>query len=403
MKVLLCHNFYQQAGGEDQSFAAEAALLETHGHDVVRFTLHNDAIDRMSRWELVRNTFWNPHTHRDLRELIRRERPAVMHCTNTFPLISPAAYDAARSEGIPIVQSLRNYRLACCNSYLSRDGRVCQSCLSKRVGWAGIAHRCYRESRAASAVVVAMTAAHRFRGTWNDAVDVYFTPSQFAKDKLVEHGLPAEKIRVKPNFIDPDPGPGRGSGGYAVFVGRLSREKGIETLLEAWQQVEGALPLKIVGSGPLGDLVQDAAAQNHGIEWLGKRTPQDVLDLVGDATCLVMPSLWYETFGRTIIEAFSRGTPVIASRLGAMVELIDDGRTGWHFRPGDVADLVRKVRLLLQQRHVLPEMRREARGEYLEKYTSSANLQILLSIYEAALAGGHTSAELRRQADAFAH
>jgi glycosyltransferase involved in cell wall biosynthesis len=384
MKILLCHNYYQQPGGEDQSFAAEARLLEAHGHEVLRFTRHNDSIDEMSRWDIARRTFWNRDTYRQLRRLIRRERPDLMHCTNTFPLISPAAGYAARAEGIPVVQSLRNYRLLCPNALFLREGRVCEDCLGKAVPWPGVVHGCYRNSRAATAVVAGMLAGHRALRTWTRTIDLFFTLTEFARRKFIEGGLPAERIVVKPNFIDPDPGPGAGRGGYAIFVGRLSPEKGVETLLSAWSRMSVALPLKIVGDGPLAESVRAAGARDPRIEMLGRRSASEVLDLVGEASCLVMPSIWYETFGRTIIEAFARGTPVIASRIGALAELVDDGRTGLLFTPGDPSDLALKVQQLLADAPRLAQMRQEAREEYRRKYTPEINYRMLLAIYDRA-------------------
>src|SRR5262249_37589860 len=231
MKVLLCHNYYQQPGGEDQSFAAEADLLEAHGHDVVRFTVHNDAIDQMSRWEVARKTVWNRQTYTQLRELIRREKPSIMHCTNTFPLISPAAYYAARAEGVRVVQALRNYRLLCPNGLFLRNGRICEDCLGKAVPWPGVLHRCYRHNRSASSVVAGMLGVHRWLKTWTRTVSRYFTLTEFARRKFIAGGLPGDRITVKPNFVHPDPGMGTGRGGYVVFAGRLSPEKGVETLL----------------------------------------------------------------------------------------------------------------------------------------------------------------------------
>jgi glycosyltransferase involved in cell wall biosynthesis len=382
VKVLLCHNYYQQPGGEDLSFAAEARLLEERGHAVVRYTLHNDDVNGMSRLAVARRTLWSRESYTRVRRLIRAERPAVLHCTNTFPLVSPSVYYAARAEGVAVVQSLRNYRLLCPGALFLRDGRVCEDCLGRKLAWPGVLHGCYRGSRAGSAVVAGLTAAHRALGTWTRAVDLYFTPSAFARGKFVQAGMDPARIAVKPNFIDPDPGPGTGAGGFAIFVGRLSQEKGIDTLLEACRQAP--LPLKVVGDGPLAERVQDACRDGR-VEWLGHRPHEEVLRLVGEAACLVMPSTWYETFGRTILEAFARGTPVVASRLGAMAELVEDGRTGLLFTPGDPADLAGKVRRLLADPAALAGMRQTARREYEEKYTAEVNYRQLRAIYEDAL------------------
>jgi glycosyltransferase involved in cell wall biosynthesis len=385
MRILLCHAYYQQSGGEDQSFEAEADLLESRGHEVRRYTLRNEVIEGMSRLAVAAKTLWNRTTHRELSRLIREFQPDVLHSTNTFPLISPSIYYAARSLNVPVVQSLRNYRQLCPSGLLLRDGVACEDCLGKWLATPGIRHGCYRGSRLATAVVAGMTSLHRLLGTWSRAVARYFTLTQFAKSKFVRAGWPAEKIAVKPNFIDPDPGLGRGDGGYAVFVGRLSTEKGIATLLEAWPRIDKSLPLKIIGDGPLRDEVQRFAKEQPHIELLGQRPLREVLEIIGNASCLVMPSIWYETFGRTIMEAYAKGTPVIASRLGAMQELIEDGSTGLLFAPGDADDLAAKIRQLQGDDELRTSLRIAARREYERRYTAEPNHEMLLQIYQAAI------------------
>jgi glycosyltransferase involved in cell wall biosynthesis len=383
MKVLLCHNYYQHAGGEDEVFAAEGALLEAHGHEVIRFTRHNDDIKGMGQLEVARKTLWNRQTYDELRALIRREQPRVMHCTNTFPLISPAAYDAARAEGVAVIQSLHNYRLLCLNSLFLRDGRACEDCLGKAVPWPGVLHKCYRENRSASAVVASMLTYHRARGTYRNKVDVYIALTEFARRKFLEAGFKSEQIVVKPNFLSTDPGMGQGRGGYAVFVGRLSTEKGVTPLLNAWTRGPLPVPLKIIGDGPMAEQVRQAAA-GGAIEWLGRRPLDEVLRVIGDAAFLILPSICYETFGRTIIEAYSRGTPVIVSRQGALAELVDDGRTGLLFEPGNAEDLAARVRQLGSDPALLERMRQEARQEFEQKYTAERNYGMLMGIYEQA-------------------
>lgn len=381
MRILLAHNFYQQPGGEDASFAAEAAMLRDHGHDVVEYSLSNHSIPGQSLVGIAARAIWNERTYRDLRRLMRERRPQVAHFTNTFPLISPSAYYAAHAEGVAVVQALRNFRLLCPNGLLFRDGSVCHKCVRKRVAWPGVVHACYRDSRAATAAVVAMLGAHRALRTWEDAVDFYLTPTEFSRLQFVAAGFPAARIAVKPNFVLPDPGPGPGAGGYALFVGRLSKEKGVGTLLSAWETLHEEVPLRIVGDGPEAPAVEQAAAACSGIEWMGRRSSAEVLALVGDASFLVFPSEWYETFGRVVIEAYATGTPVIASRLGAMTELVADGRTGLSFEAGSVPDLVRVVRALARDPARLSEMRHAARREYDERYTADRNHGILMAIY----------------------
>jgi glycosyltransferase involved in cell wall biosynthesis len=213
MRVLLLHNHYQQPGGEDQVFAAERDLLEAHGHRVLQYTTHNDQLADMGRAGLVKAAVWNGAVYRELRALIRKEKLQVAHFHNTFVLISPAAYYAAQAEGVPVIQTLHNYRLLCPNALFFREGRVCEDCLGKTFPWPGIAHACYRESRPASGTVAAMLTTHRALGTWKRAVDLYIALTGFAREKFIEGGLPSEKIVVKPNFVHPDPGAGEGRDG----------------------------------------------------------------------------------------------------------------------------------------------------------------------------------------------
>jgi glycosyltransferase involved in cell wall biosynthesis len=384
MRVLLLHNRYQQPGGEDQVFLAEGDLLEAHGHRVLRYISHNDRVAKMSRPKLAKATVWNAEVYRELRALIRSERPQVAHFHNTFPLISPAAYYAARAEGVPVVQTLHNYRLLCPNALFFREGRVCEDCLDKVVPWPGIAHACYRGSRTASGAVATMLTTHRALGTWKGAVDVYIALSEFARGKFVQGGLHPEKITTKPNFISPDPGAGEGRGRYVLFVGRLSQEKGVDTLLAAWERLREKVSLKIIGDGPLAPKVAGAAQRFREVEWLGRQPKDRVLTLMKDAQALVSPSVCYENFPMVIAEAYAVGLPVIASDLGSMSSLISHGRTGLHFRPGDPEDLAARVEWASTHPTELRRMREEARAEFEAKYTATRNYRSLIEIYRTA-------------------
>jgi glycosyltransferase involved in cell wall biosynthesis len=384
MKILLIHNYYQQPGGEDQVFAAESSMLEKHGCRVFRYAVHNDRIKGMNPLTLARSTLWNKTIASELRELIRKVRPDVIHFHNTFPLVSPASYYAAKAEGVPVVQTLHNYRLLCPNALFFRDGHICEDCMGKFVPWPGILHACYRGSRAATGVTAGMLSGHRVSRTYSRMVDVYIALTDFARQKFIQGGLTAGKIAVKPNFVDPDPGNGDGRGGYALFVGRLSQEKGISTLLAAWEKIGGKIPLKIVGDGPLSSQVAKASQRISTIEWLGHKSRQLVLDLMKDAAVLIFPSIWYEGFPVTIVEAYSVGLPVIASNLGGMSSIIEHKRTGLHFRPGDPEDLAAKVEWIFGHPAGLERMRQEARAEYEVKYTAERNYEMLMEIYESA-------------------
>ena len=384
MRILTVHNNYRQPGGEEQIFAGESALLESHGHEVFRYTLDNDDISTVNPLLLAKNTLWNSTVYRDLRSLIREKQPEIAHFHNTFPLISPSAYYAARDEGVAVIQTLHNYRLLCPNALFFRDGHVCEDCLGRVFPMPGVLHGCYRNNRRDSAMVAATTSFHTILGTWTKAVDKFIVISQFAMNKFIQGGLPAEKLALKYNSLPSVPEPGEGKGGYAVYVGRLSIEKGLGVLLEAWRRLDRQIPLKILGDGPMAGLVTEATREMPEIEWLGRRPSNEVYEIVGNAAFLVFPSEWYETFGQVAIEAFAKGTPVVASNIGAIPELVN-ARSGLLFRPGDPTDLATTVDRLLADPQELSRLRLTARAEFEAKYTADGNYQQLMAIYQSAI------------------
>ena len=386
MKILLVHNYYQQTGGEDLVVADEARLLESRGHEVVRYTAHNDQVSSLSKLTLAQRTIWNQKTCRELRSVIAQHRPQIVHVHNTLPLLSPSVYYAAGAERLPVVQTLHNYRLMCPAAVCFRSGHICTDCVGKPVAWPAIRHACYRGSRSASAAIAAMLSVHRLIGTWQHKMSVYIALTAWARDMFIEAGVPPDKLVVKPNFVDPDPGAGTGSGDYAVFVGRLSPEKGIQTLLRAWRIVGPQVRLLIIGEGPLASTVAAATHDLPSVTWLGRRDPPEILSLVRDAKFLVFPSEWYETFGRVIVEAFATATPVIAAGHGAAAELVAEGVTGLHFRPGDPSDLAAKVLHLNSHPPVRVRMRAAARKEFETRYTADVNYRSLVAIYRRAMA-----------------
>ena len=393
MKVLLCHTYYMQRGGEDDCYEEERDLLRAKGHQVVEYVRRNEELTRLNSLAAAAVTLWNRRAARDICNLIIDEQPAVVHCTNTFPLISPAACHAAHRAGVPVVQALHNYRWLCAGAYFMRDGRPCEDCLTSRLPWPAIRHRCYRGSASASAVVAGMQVLHGLRRTI-DKIDAFFTPTEFAKQRFVNGGFPPNRVHVKSNSVQPDPAEGRGEGGYLAFIGRLCIEKGITTLLDAWRRHASLPPLVIAGDGPLAADVVSAAASDPRIKWHGQLPTAEIHRIVGAASALVMPSLWYETFGRTIVEAFATGTVVVASRLGAMAELVDENRTGWLFEPGNSDDLAAKVhRLHAAPPHEIAAMRRSARQEYELRFTPERNYARLIEIYDMA----QREAEIRRE------
>lgn len=385
MKILVCHNYYKVRGGEDQCFEDEIAQLESNGHTVIPYIRNNESIDRKNQLSVALNTAWNRKSYREMRSLLREHKPDILHITNTFPLISPSVYYAAEVERTPVVQALHNFRLLCPDAFLCRDSKVCEKCLTKKFAWPAIQHKCYRGSRAGSFAVSSMLAAHRLMGTWKKKVHLYYTLTEFSKSKLLHLGVDPDRIAVKPNCVHPDPGVGQGDQEFALFAGRLSQEKGISALIEAWEKHSPNIALKIVGDGPLADKVNAAAIANPLIEWLGRKPFTEVLELMGRAKVVVVPSVFYETFGRIIIEAYSSATPVVASRIGAMQELILDGETGYFFEPGNSEDLMAKVKAVLSDESARQQMRAAARDEFESKYTFDHNFQMLIDIYEQAI------------------
>ncbi len=383
MRALLAHNFYQQAGGEDAVVANERSLLASRGHEVRLFSVSNVAIN--GAWAKLR-TAWRAPYSRDARmrmaEVIADFAPDVVHVHNFFPTLTPSIYDACRDAGVPVVQTLHNYRNICTGALLMRDGRPYEACI-RASPYQAVLHRCYRGSLLGSLAVARMVDIHRKRGTWQTKVDRFIALTEFAKSKFVEGGLPKDKIIVKPNFVEDrwlgstDGVPREG----ALFVGRLSPEKGVPTLLKAWASLD--VPLRVTGDGPLLEHVRSANAA--AIVGLGRKSREEVAAEMARAAFLVMPSESYEGFPMTLAEAFCQSLPVIASHLGAMAEIVADGVTGLHFAPGDPEDLAAKVRWAAEHPEEMFRMGANARRVYEEKYNPEANYRNLMAIYGQAI------------------
>ena len=384
MNILMLHNSYQFRGGEDESFESEVCMLRDAGHFVDTIHLKNEEVEQISSVNIALQSIWSKPSY-DLVDAKLRERPFdVLHVQNFFPLVSPSVYSAARKHGVAVVQTLRNYRLLCPSTTLFRNGRICEDCLHKTFKYPGVIHACYRNSVLSSAAVAAMTGFHALKGTWRNSVDVYISLSESSRQKFVEAGLPAAKIIVKGNFVYPDPGLGDGQAGYVLFAGRLTREKGLETLLKAWDLLKTPGALKIAGDGLLAPQVQAFCRRKPNVEWVGTKTASEVKDLMGAASLFVFPSQWYEPFGRVAIESFAKGTPVFASNMAAMAEIVEDHHTGMLFRPGDPEDLANKLQWALDHPQKLRDMRQAARRCYEDNYTVAQNCDLLIRAYQLA-------------------
>jgi glycosyltransferase involved in cell wall biosynthesis len=380
MKILIVHNAYQQRGGEDTVVNAELALLRAYGHEVEFYCRSNNELRDMLPLKAAGAAFWNASAARQIDRLCATFKPDLIHVHNTFPLISPAFFQSAARRHIPLVQTLHNFRLLCPQGMLLREGKICRDCIGKPP-WRAITHRCYRASLSQSAVAAGVLALHRQRGTYAQHVTRFIALNTFCRETFIRGGLPAERLSIKPHFVRaPAPVAEDAPRTGGLFVGRLSAEKGIEVLCDAM----ATLPeqgLQIIGDGPLAPQVIACFSEHC----LGTQSPAAVLRLLQRAAWLVAPSICYETFGMSIIEAFACGTPVIASAHGAYAELVRDGVNGLLFTPGDARDLARKIEWATAHPAHMRRMGQSARQEYELHYTPQRNHDLLMGIYEQAI------------------
>ena len=390
MKIALVHNTYLEQGGEDVVFWQERRLLQEGGHEVLQYQRFNHEMEQYSaarRLTIIGRTVWASDSYRDFTQLLRQKRPDIVHVHNTFPLISPSILWACQRERVPVVHTLHNYRLLCPGANFIRDGKPCEDCTHGSI-WQSVAHGCYRGSRPQTAAVALMLSVHRAKKTWTEAVDRYIVLTEFARSRFVNAGFPPEKFSIKPNCVDPDPGKRTGEPTYALFVGRVSEEKGVPTLLKAWRQLPRDFSLRIVGDGPYSAELESAvrAERLSNISFTGRLPRERVIEEMKGARFLIFPSQLYENLPLTIIEAFACGVPVLASKLGAMQEIVSDGRTGFFFQPGDADDLARVARHAWEQPEHMRRLGEQARKEYEKKYTASANYLHLMDIYHQVIA-----------------
>ncbi|MGB7555515.1 MAG: glycosyltransferase family 4 protein [Candidatus Korobacteraceae bacterium] len=389
LSVLVIHNQYQQPGGEDVAVQAEVDLLRLAGHRVVRFTQNNAVLanyTRLQKAALFFTTTWNRTAYSKIRDLIDKERPDIVHCHNLLPQVSPAAYYACKSAGVPVVQTLHNYRLFCPAGTFFHNGRICKDC-TRSLSYS-LKQGCYRDSRSQSATVAMMLAFHRHRETWTRSVDAYIALTQFSRDFFVALGLPDKKVHVKPNFVVQDPVPHSAPGTYALFVGRLSPEKGVLEMLRTWLHLPH-IPLVVVGDGP----VHEAASQivrrsgSTDIKLMGRMSKEDTQAQMRGARFLIFPSRWYEPFGMALIEAAAVGVPAIAARIAGIPELVVEKETGLLF---DLQkdDLAAKANWAWTHPAAMEVMGVAARQLYQRNFTAEKNYESLINVYRSVMSNG---------------
>jgi glycosyltransferase involved in cell wall biosynthesis len=380
------HTRYRHAGGEDQVVAAEKRLLEEAGVEVRQVLFDNadlhESHSPAGDLRLAGAAIWSRPAERRVRTAIAAHRPQVVHVHNTFAAASPSVYAAASSQGIPVVQTLHNYRLVCPAATAFRDGHACTDCVGRSVPWPAVVHNCVRGSRSQSAVVAATLTIHRGLGTFTRRVGIFVALTAFQRQLMVGGGLPAEHIRVIPNFLEPDPGSRSGPRAGVLYVGRLSEEKGVAALLDAAAREPGVV--RVAGGGPLSPLVERAAAGGS-VDYLGPLDSSSVFDEMGRAAALVLPSIWFEGFPVVVLEAYATGTPVIASRIGSLEEIVEDGVTGLLAPPGDGVGLANRLRWAIDHPDEMRRMGANARRRYETRFRGVTHLGSLLDTYEASV------------------
>jgi len=383
MKILQVHNYYQYSGGEDIVLKNEFDLLTSHGHEVSQFTKSNTKIDNYSFIEKSKLFFeaaYSIKLYNEISELIKGSEPDICHVHNTMPLISPSVYYACSENNIPVIQTLHNYRLLCSNAYLFRDGKVCEECIGKSL-YNSVKYGCYRDSKLQTFSLAKIIEKNKKWDTWKNKVDSYITLTEFAKNKFIEGGLPGDKLKVKPNFLSEDPGINYDIQNHFLFAGRLDVTKGVNVLLDSLQFFHKGMKILLAGDGPLKSAVQNSSK----VKYQGQLDRIELIKKLHASVALIFPSIWYEGMPMLIVEAFACGKPVIASNLGSMAELIQDGKTGLLFDPGNATDLAEKINWAYLHKEEMKQMGINARKEYEQKYTAERNYDLLMNIYNEAI------------------
>ncbi len=393
MKILIVHNFYKLPGGEDTVVRNEKRMLESHGHRVILYTRDNKELDNMSRVKKLLLPFcsvFNMRTFFDVRRILKKEKPDVVHVHNTLALVSPAVYYAAFSVGIPVVQTVHNFRLLCPGASFFRNGHVCEECVSKGL-MCSVKHKCYRNSTLQTLASAFTLMIHRALGTYKKLNYICLTP--FNKEKLLKlKGVDEDKIFVKPHFtgnVEIEGSRSYSEKPYYVYIGRLEKIKGSDILLKAWENLGKDAPdLYLFGSGDMDERCKSFAEKNNltNVIFKGHTDHDELMKICKSARALIFPSVCYEGFGMTIIEAYSLGVPVIAGDFGNGGSLVKEGKTGFKYKynsPEALADTVRKAESLSDDsREVLSKL---AYKEYKDYYCEEANYKKLLEIYSSVI------------------
>ncbi len=390
MRILQAHNYYQRPGGEDRVLAEENKLLIKRGHEVFQFTKHNKSITSIfGKLKSLFTTYYSKSAYREFKDFLVKLHPDIVHVHNFFPLISPSVFDACNDLHVPSVLTLHNYRLIHPNGLLLSRGKIDERSIK------GSAYECvkdgvYRNSVIATAVVAHMIEYHRRKKTWEKNVSGFIALSEFAKKKFVEGGIPEEKIYVKPNFMEDQGGDcnssfSRRERNFFLYVGRISEEKGIKTLIQSWIQFKIPIPVYVVGDGPLLSSYKKKCINNRNIIFLGHKKKEEVSDLMKRAIALIFPSIWYEGCPLAILEAFSSGLPVLSSNIGAHSTMVNCDVNGIHFEKSNPESLMRSINKLLSNSELWIKLAKGSRRTYEKRYTPVTNYEKLMMVYQEAV------------------
>jgi glycosyltransferase involved in cell wall biosynthesis len=383
MKIFAFHNYYKFPGGEDKSHQQEIELLRKNGHNISEFTFDNNSIKRKNLISTSLNSIWSIPVYNKYVKIFSIDKPDIIICQNFFPLISPSLFFAAKRNNIPTILFLRNYRLFCLNGLALLNNSPCEKCKRQFFPISGVINKCYRDNILASTSVAILLTTNRLLNTWQKKVDAFVTLSNFSKKMFIEAGIPKNKLYVRSNFLNSDPSAGQHNGNYFVSIGRLSQEKGILEIVDIWNKFKIQFKLKIIGNGPLEQIIKNKIKDNPNIEFLGYLDHSQVIEMLKKSYGLIMNSKWYEGMPRVLIEAFATATPVIVPNIGVFQEMVTDNLNGILFSPGVENDFLEKIIYAITHSKEWFMLGKNGRLEYFEKYSSNVAYKSLMELIYA--------------------
>ncbi len=389
MKIVLFHNYYQLPGGEDCVVQAEQKLLQSHGHDVDLYAVKNKTLENFNFFKKFKSTLWNQDCYHLFLSYLKKEKPDIIHLHNDFPLASPAIIHAAHVAGVPIIQTLHNYRQMCANGLLSRKGKACEECIGKNFGWPAIVHKCYRDGYLASFAGAMRNFVHYKKKTWTQLIHGFIAPTEFVKQKYVDSGIDPSHIIVKPHFVEKPGTVSAKGGGFGLVIGRLTPEKGVDQILEIYDSDKTLPPIKFVGRGPLKNHIEEMASKDQRISFEPWADASVLAQLYDACDYVICAARVYETFGRVIAEAFSHGKPVVCPSGGAFEELVEDHLTGCIYDPNaggqGLSQAIKRMTQLLKQSPQTIQQR--CYETYRRRFSAEQNYHFLIKIYRDVLSG----------------